>query len=194
MPPALLGFDKINRYWDKQRSIHAAKILPGEYYVTRANELVTTVLGSCVSACIRDPINRVGGMNHFMLPMKDSRSQSSQVDVSAAARYGNVAMEYLINAILKYGGKRKNLEFKIFGGGRVLAQMTDVGERNIKFIRQYLRTEGFRVAAEDTGDIYPRKVVYNPFTGKASVKKLRSAHNNTISSRELKYRNELDQI
>ncbi len=193
MPPALLGFEHINRYWDKQRNICAAKILPGEYYVTRANELVTTVLGSCISACIRDPVNGVGGMNHFMLPLKNSHSQSNQVDVSAAARYGNVAMEYLINTILKYGGKRANLEFKIFGGGSVLAQMTDVGERNIKFVKQYLRMEGFKAAAEDTGDVYPRKVIYNPFTGKASIKKLRSVHNNTISSRELKYRNELDQ-
>ncbi|PCH59983.1 MAG: chemotaxis protein CheD [Gammaproteobacteria bacterium] len=191
-PPVLLGFEHINRYWDRQHATHAAKILPGEYYVTRVNELITTVLGSCISVCIRDPANKVGGMNHFMLPQATAHAQSKAIDTSAAARYGNVAMEYLINSILKYGGRRENLEFKIFGGGRILAQMTDVGDRNIAFIKHYFRTEGFKVAGHDTGDIYPRKVIYNPITGKASIKKLRSIHNNTIKDREIKYRKELD--
>jgi chemotaxis protein CheD len=166
--------------------------LPGEYYVTVHDELITTVLGSCVSACIRDPAMRIGGMNHFMLP---SRGLDSGNMASEATRYGNFAMEKLINDILKNGGRREYLEIKLFGGGNVLKNMgtTDIGGRNISFVRDYLTTEGFKVVAEDLGDIFPRKVVYDPISGKVQVKKLRSLHNDTITQRELGYRQEIEQ-
>ena len=190
MEPAIRGFESIKRYWDRQRDCITAKILPGEFYVTKNRELITTVLGSCVSACIRDPDFAIGGMNHFMLPA------NGEVDVmnisdsrSDAARYGNYAMEQLINEILKNGGRREALEIKVFGGGRVIQHMThsDVGGRNIKFVLKYIAAEGLRIAAQDLGDIYPRKVVYDPFTGKVQVKKLRTMHNDTIVQRETGY-------
>ena len=188
----LPGFEGINRYWDRQRDIFAAKILPGEYYVTTQDELITTVLGSCVSACIRDPAMRIGGMNHFMLPSggADSRNVANE-----ATRYGNFAMEKLINDVLKNGGRRDKLEIKLFGGGNVLKNMgaTDIGGRNIQFVREYLQTEGFKVVAEDLGDIFPRKVVYDPISGKVQVKKLRKMHNDTITQRELGYRKNIEQ-
>ena len=189
LPPPLRGFEHVNRYWDRERGQFSAKILPGEYYVTVQDELIATVLGSCVSACVRDPVFAIGGMNHFMLPDDGTGHPAiaSATSLSAAARYGNYAMEHLINDVLKNGGRRENLEIKIFGGGRILAQMTDVGRRNIVFVRDYLRTEGFEVAAEDLGDIHPRKVVYSPTTGKVFIKKLRSLHNNTIVERETAY-------
>ena len=192
-PKALRGFTEINRYWDRQRLIYAAKILPGEYYVTVENELIVTVLGSCVSACIRDPAMGVGGMNHFMLP-SGAASDRLFTRNSDATRYGNFAMEKLINDILKNGGRRDHLEIKLFGGGKVIEHMTeaDIGGRNIRFVREFISTEGLRVVAEDLGDIYPRKVVYHPKTGKVQVKKLRKIHNDTIAKREQSYRSKLE--
>lgn len=188
------SYDSIKKYFDPTRNCYAAKILPGEYYVTVEDELITTVLGSCISACVRDPVFGVGGMNHFMLPESGNAaaSDSWQSSVaSASARYGNVAMEHLITDIQKFGGVRENLEVKITGGGRVLATMTDVGKRNIQFVRDYIRLEGLRLMAEDVGDIYPRKVVYHPKTGRVQVKKLRSLHNDTIYRREEDYLHKL---
>lgn len=191
---ALPGFEHVNRYWDRVHNAVAAKILPGEYYVTTNEEIVVTVLGSCVSACVRDKLFRVGGMNHFMLPFNAGEDvDTSSTSLSVATRYGNYAMEHLINDVLKAGGVRKNLEVKIVGGGRILAQMTDIGERNIAFVKDYLRVEGLTLAGEEVGDIYPRKVYYNPLTGKVRVKKLKAMHNNTIVERENAYIEELGQ-
>ena len=194
-PHALPGFKSINRYWDKVNNTFAAKILPGEFYVTTHHELITTVLGSCVSACIRDPIFGIGGMNHFMLPLEGKNSSSAWKNAgnSAATRYGNVAMELLINNILKHGGDRYNLEVKVFGGGKILTQMTDIGRRNIEFVLDYLQTEGLIVKGQDLGDAYPRKVNYDPMTGKVRVKKLRSLYNDTITKRERNYMHDLKQ-
>lgn len=187
--PTLPGFEHVRRSWNNNYQSYAARILPGEYYVTKNDEGVYTTLGSCISACIRDRILGIGGMNHFMLPSTDSCEAdawkaSSQ---SSATRYGNYAMEHLINEIMRNGGKRQNLEVKIFGGGRILANMTDVGERNIIFVRDYLQLEGLQVVSEDVGSIYPRMVVYFPQSGRARVKRLRSLHNNTIASQEINY-------
>jgi chemotaxis protein CheD len=193
--PALPGFEHINRYWDKDNKCVAAKLLPGEYYVTLRDEAVVTVLGSCVSACIRDRKTGIGGMNHFMLPENartDGRQWGGDV-LSSATRFGNNAMERLINDILKNGGERRALEVKIFGGGRILAQMTDIGHRNIEFVHDYLRTESLALVAEDTGDTCPRKIVYFPASGRVRVKKLRSLHNETIIQRETRYLQDIGQ-
>ncbi len=184
------GFEHINRYWDKTLEMNVAKILPGEYYVTAGNEGVTTVLGSCVAACIRDKLFGVGGMNHFMLPIKSG--DLSQAGFGVAERYGNFAMEHLINDILKNGGRRENLEVKLFGGAKILAQLSNVGERNIAFVREYLRTENLSVLGEDLADIYPRKVMFFPATGKVLLKKLRSLHNTTVIQRETSYLEDLN--
>ncbi len=193
-PPTLSQFEHVSRYWDNEHQCFAARLLPGEYYVTTAQEMIATVLGSCVSACIRDTRIGVGGMNHFMLPLDASQGTSAWGEAaSAATRYGNVAMERLINDILKLGGRRENLEIKLAGGGRVLAAMsTDVGARNIDFVRQYVRDEGFKVTGEDLGDIFPRKVVYFPDTGKIRVKRFSAATDRSLEDRERKYLSELD--
>ncbi len=192
LKPSLPGFENINRYWDKQHDIQAAKILPGEYYVTNYSELVTTVLGSCVSACIRDRVFGIGGMNHFMLPISEGKGWGGVSDFgSTATRFGNYAMEHMINDILKHGGHKKQLEAKIFGGGRMMDAQTDIGRTNIEFVCSYLKTEGIPVLAQDVGDIYPRKVIYFPETGKVRVKKLKTMHNSTVLSRETQYRKEI---
>lgn len=191
---SLRGFEHINRYWDKVHHLYAAKILPGQFYVTLHDEAIVTVLGSCVAACIRDRVFGIGGMNHFMLP-DDGGGERLLQPGSLATRYGNHAMEQLINEILKNGGRRENLEVKIFGGGQIIRNMRtlDIGRRNIDFVHEYIRTEGLTLVAEDTGDIHPRKVMYFPATGRARVKRLRHMHNDTIVRRELDYREALVQ-
>ncbi len=183
------GFEHVNRYFDPVLKHVVVKILPGEFYVTTQGEAVVTVLGSCVSACIRDRRKGIGGMNHFMLP--ESFANEAAHANGRAERYGNIAMEQLINSLLKAGADRRELEVKVFGGGRVLAQMTDVGKRNIEFVRHYLQVEDLVVTAEDMGDIYPRHVQYFPATGKVRVRQLRSAHNDTVVVRERGYLNKL---
>ncbi|NML59723.1 chemoreceptor glutamine deamidase CheD [Massilia sp. RP-1-19] len=179
-----------NVYYDRTFDCDAAKILPGEYYYTGKDMLIVTVLGSCVSACIRDRVTGLGGMNHFMLP--DGGGDVNN-PVSASMRYGSYAMEVLINDLLKSGARRENLEAKVFGGGAVLRGFTaiNVGERNADFVMKFLKTEGIRVLAEDLNDIYPRKVYFFPRTGKVLVKKLMQTHNDTLARRELDYASRL---
>ncbi|HHJ13781.1 MAG TPA: chemoreceptor glutamine deamidase CheD [Gammaproteobacteria bacterium] len=175
-PPVLSGFGHIRRYWDRTHAIYAAKILPGEFYVTCHDEAIVTSLGSCVSACIRDRIFAIGGMNHFMLPEAGGQQAVHAGDLSESARYGSYAMEQLINEILKAGGRRENLEVKLVGGGHVIASMGgDIGDKNARFAREYIQREGLTLVGEDLGGEWPRRVVYFPATGKVRVKKLRSA-------------------
>ncbi len=192
-PPVLSGFEHIKRSWNTSLESFAARILPGEYYVTRQNEGISTTLGSCIAACIRDRVSGVGGMNHFMLPVipGGEPEEWKATGLSVATRYGNYAMEHLINGIMRNGGKREHLEVKIFGGGRIMEKMTDVGMRNIVFVREYLKAEGLQVSAEDVGDVFPRMVVYFPLTGRVKVKRLRSLHNNLIVDQEKRY---IDQV
>jgi chemotaxis protein CheD len=187
--PSIVGFEQINRYLDNAYGIIAAKILPGEYYVTKENELITTVLGSCISACIRDKESGIGGMNHFMLPVttSDKLKKGNEAVVGNATRYGNYAMEHLINTILSNGGKRKNLELKVFGGGKIIPTLTDIGIKNIEFVLEYIDTEGLHLLSQDLGDIYPRKIIYFPKTGKVGMKKIQDLHNTTIVQRERQY-------
>ncbi len=191
--PMLPGFEHMQRYWDVENGRWSVKILPGEYYVTRGDEAVTTVLGSCISACIRDPKLNVGGMNHFMLPEDNSIGPNNWLDpaVGLATRYGSHAMESLINDLLKLGATRERLEVKLFGGGRILIGMTDVGERNISFIKSYMQLEGLRVAAEDMGGTQPRKVIYFPASGRCKLRKLPPVENRIISHHEQLYRDSL---
>ena len=189
-PAAVLpGFDHVQRRWDRQNERWTAKILPGQYFVTRNDDVITTVLGSCISACVRDPVARVGGMNHFMLPEDITNGSSSWLQPAAglSTRYGSFAMESLINDLLKLGARRERLEIKLTGGGQILASATDVGERNIAFARQWLSLEGLRIVGEDVGDTFPRRVQYFPITGRVLMFRLRSIESGAVVSREKQY-------
>lgn len=179
-----------NRYFDRQFGVEAVKVLPGEYYVTKSDVMLVTVLGSCVSACIRDRETGVGGMNHFMLADPGDRHI-----VSASARYGTYAMEVLLNHLMKMGARKSSLEAKVFGGGRVLSSLptSQVGERNCEFVLDFLATEGIAVAAQDLLDVYPRKVYYFPTTGRVLVRKLIRMHNDTVMKREKEYADRLSE-
>ena len=164
-----------NLYFDSSFDIDAAKILPGEYYVTRRDMVLVTVLGSCVAACIRDRVSGIGGMNHFMLP--DNNCDSGD-PTSISARYGNYAMEMMINQLLKMGARRENLEAKVFGGGGVFRRLVtaDVGVRNAEFALNYLHVEGVAVVGQDLLESYARKVYFFPNSGRVLVKKIRTMH------------------
>jgi chemotaxis protein CheD len=110
---------------------------------------------------------------------------------SDATRYGNFAMEYLINMILKNGGRKVNLRAKVFGGGRVLEQLSDVGVKNIRFVLKYLQDENIPVEGSDLGSVYPRKILFEPSSGRAFVKVIDILHNDTISRREVAYRSRM---
>jgi len=192
--PALPQFAHISRYWDQEHGCFAARLLPGEYYVTNHAEGLCTVLGSCVSACIRDARLNVGGMNHFMLPLDASPGHNAWGGAaSTPTRYGNVAMERLINDILKLGGRRQDLEIKLVGGGHMLAQTgNDIGARNIEFVRQYVREEGFRIINEDLGGDFARRVIYFPQSGRLRVRKLTAGRDEALAAQERQYLEQLD--
>lgn len=174
-----------NLYFDRNFESQAAKILPGEYYVSTRDMLLVTVLGSCVAACIRDTESGIGGMNHFMLPDEGGKDL-----VGNSARYGTYAMEMLINHLLKSGARRNRLEAKVFGGGAVLASLSssNVGTRNAEFVLKFLQTEKIPVVAKDLLDSYPRKVYYFPSSGRVLVRKLHRVHNDTLFNREKEYK------
>ena len=161
-------------YLDHHFQHNAVKVLPGEYFVADEDMVIMTVLGSCIAACLWDSRSRIGGMNHFMLPDGDL--------ADASGRYGSYAMELLINEMLKMGARRETIQAKIFGGAQVMHNFTtmNVGERNTNFVLNYLHTERIPIVSEDVLDIYPRKVVFFPVTGKAMVKRLAHAHPETL--------------
>ena len=183
---SLLETSAPNRYYDRQFDCEAVKILPGEFYGTRDPTVIVTVLGSCVSVCLRDPITKIGGMNHFLLPNDETVGSTETM----SARYGSFAMELLINELLKMGAARNRLEAKVFGGGNVLQGLTvhNVGERNSAFVLDYLKLEGIPVLARDLLGSYPRKVYFFVNTGEVKVRKIKSMHNTTILDRESEYR------
>lgn len=175
-------------YFDPRFDAVAIKILPGEFRVTGEDVMLVTVLGSCVAACIRDPVAGVGGMNHFMLP---DTSQSGQGGESA--RYGSYAMEVLINELFKRGARRERLEAKLVGGGAVLPGMSlnPVGERNGEFALSYLRAEKIKLVAQDLFDVFPRRVHYFPPGGRLLVRRLPAADGSELAAREEQYRRQV---
>jgi chemotaxis protein CheD len=167
-----------SRYFDRHFGLPAVKILPGEYFSAQDDVVIVTVLGSCVSACLWDPVRRLGGMNHFMLPGEGD-----------SARLGVYAMEVLINQMLKLGAERSRLVAKVFGGACVLQGMDalNVGDRNGAFVLEFLREEGIALAARDLYGVSPRKLYFFPHTGRAMVKRLGEVRNDTVGRRERDY-------
>lgn len=186
--------DDRRRWFDPTFKIMAVKVLPGEHYVSTAGqEMIVTVLGSCVAACVWDSRLRIGGMNHFMLP-----DAHSDVPVDKAMRFGNFAMEQLINDILRRGGRRESLEIKVFGGGNVLpgvsAHANSVGDLNAQFVRDYLYEEGYRITAEDLGGPHPRRIHFFPRLGKVIRLFLKKDVEHVVLHREISYRSHIQDM
>jgi chemotaxis protein CheD len=169
-------------------SYKVVKIISGDCYIsTHPKEMLVTILGSCIAACIRDPLLKVGGMNHFLLPEGDVN-----IDQDGAARYGVHAMEQLINGLLKLGAARDRLEVKVFGGSNVTDHSALIGDKNVKFIRDFLRADGFKIASEHLGGSVARRIHYYPDSGKAMVRIVTNTmnHANLIKEEE-SYKNTL---
>jgi len=173
------------QYFDREFRIDAVKILPGQYHASRKGA-ITTVLGSCVSTCLWDPVERIGGMNHFMLP-GDTASPGSPW--AASARFGVYAMEVLINEMIHMGADRRRMVAKVFGGAQLLAgfDRLDVGSKNAEFVLEFLRVEGIRIQAQDLLDVCPRKVHFFVDTGKVQVKRLALTPSEPVQRREREY-------
>jgi chemotaxis protein CheD len=185
----LIGSSVPLHYFDREFRVDAVKILPGQYHAARTGA-ITTVLGSCVSTCLWDPAERIGGMNHFMLP-GDTASQGSPW--AASARFGVYAMEVLINEMIHLGADRRRMMAKVFGGARLLSgfDRLDVGAKNVEFVLEFLKVEGIRVLAQDLLDVSPRKVVFFVDTGKAQVKRLSLTPGEPVQRREREYLRQL---
>lgn len=182
------AFDTVEnrRYLDRATQQWVVKVLPGSQHVSRGEgELLATVLGSCVAACMRDPVAGVGGMNHFMLPHDDDGLWGG---VSLSLRYGNHAMEALINELLALGANKHRLECKFFGGGNVLKGTSAIGDQNAEFARKYAQTEGLNVIASDLGGTRGRRVFYNPATGQAWRRLLKRGDEQQVVQSETKMR------
>lgn len=193
--PVLPGQETVNngrqvvRTYNRKRHDYQVRLLPGGSYITAArDEVIVTVLGSCVAACIRDPNSGFGGMNHFMLPENESGDWNG---VSASLRYGNHAMESLINSVLKSGCAREDLEIKLFGGANLYEGVTLVGEKNAEFTRNYLIKESLAVEAEDLGGPWGRRIHYQPATGRVRRLLLKHKLDATVVKAERKYETDL---
>jgi chemotaxis protein CheD len=179
------------RFFDAATAVWMMKVFPGEYYLTKeTNELLVTVLGSCVSACIRDPVAGVGGMNHFMLPQHGSGVWGNDLK---STRFGNFAMEKLLNELIKAGCVRERMEIKVFGGGNVTDTSNAVGSDNAEFVLSYLRAEGLRCAATDLGVTLPRRIHYYPATGRVVRRLLGVSERYSIDREENDYGSRLQQ-
>ena len=171
-----------NRYRDSATDRWTVKIMPGGQHVsTERGELITTVLGSCVTACVRDPVLKIGGMNHFMLPFHE---EDLWEGASRALRYGNFAMDTLVNELMKLGAERHRLETKFFGGADVLGGVSDIGERNNQFAREYAKAESMKIMSFDLGGSKGRRVLYDPATGQAWRRFVKDGALNAVNAAE----------
>jgi len=162
-------------------------LMSGECYISNdPSEIIITILGSCVAACMRDPVAGVGGMNHFLLPDAGKVAGGAQ-----SARYGVYAMELLINGILEHGGHKNRLETKVFGGGNVMSSSAMIGDRNVQFIRSFLQSEKLPITSEDLGGNYPRRVRYYPTSGRVQLLRLRRQEDMLVADEERKWADSL---
>ena len=177
------------RFFDAASGAWMVKVFPGEYYVTsKPDEMLVTVLGSCVSACIRDPRKGIGGMNHFMLAQGHAGGWGGEAQ---STRFGNFAMEKLVNELIKAGCSRDSLEIKVFGGGNVTDTRNAIGTENAEFVLRYLEAEGLRSVARDLGGVLPRRIHYYPATGKVVRRLLGSSESHAVAREETAYASRL---
>ncbi len=186
---------EFSRFYHPQHKRHVVKVMPGGVYTTSNSELICTGLGSCIAACMWDPEQQIGGMNHFMLPFDDKHDlehwHPTEI-VSTASRYGNYAMEMLINQLLAGGAVKSRIQLKLFGGAQMMGKTALIGDKNIEFARNFVDTEVFPLVAQDLGGLDPRKVMFDPLSGKAWVKRIRFADVEAVKQREAAYQRDLD--
>lgn len=174
---------KSQRYFDQRIGGETVFVLPGHHLIQRGKTFpISTLLGSCVAACIRDTVTLSGGLNHFLLPEKTEMADGTQ-----SSRYGVYAMEVLINELLNAGAKKENLEAKIFGGANVIqtSAKSPVGLQNGTFVKDYLKTEGIPILAEDLGGDCARRIYFYPHSGRVSVLRILSTMIDDVRKSEI---------
>ena len=185
--PVAAYFHGDTRYHDARTHTDVIKIISGQWHVSEKNsEMLVTILGSCVSACIRDPVAGVGGMNHFLLPGNENSDTTGN-----SARYGVFAMESLINGLLKAGGQKHRFEVKVFGGGNIINHSKRIGSLNARFVRGFLRKEGYAILSEDLEGDLPRRLHYYPDTGKVMLRHLRRKEDLIVAAEEDRYQKQI---
>lgn len=185
----------MKRYFNSHFNREVVTIMPGELYVSGGDELISTLLGSCISVCLFDANTNIGGMNHFLLPHRSVAGKTVQDDLYDSSRYGVHAMETLILKMQLKGADRQNLMAKVFGGGNVLSiknSSMSVGDRNIEFTREYLKTEKIPIVGEDTGGDFSRKVLLR--SGDFSVQLNKTPVDSTITQDEEEYMKKLNRL
>ena len=179
----------LKRYSEKFKR-NMVIIYPGEYHVS-SSDIIATVLGSCISVCIKDNKTGIAGMNHFMLP-GDMRSED--IFLSSSAKYGMFAMEQLINDMIKKNGSKEDFVAKVFGGGHVLNSKKidgNIPESNIEFVKAFLKMEQISVVTQDVGGYTGRKILFFPDTAKVLLKRLASTADSKLIKVEQSYKNKL---
>lgn len=179
----------IERFWNPQRRQWCVSLGTGACYVTSDDDILTTVLGSCIAACVRDPVRGIGGMNHFLLPFVERDLHAHE---SLSTRYGVHAMELLVNEVMKAGARRSDLEVKVFGGASLTVSQAESGRRNIEFVLRYLETERLHLMAADVGEALPRRLEYHPRSGQARVRRLQPVSAPRVSELEVRYQREIE--
>ncbi|HRQ81300.1 MAG TPA: chemotaxis protein [Azospirillaceae bacterium] len=178
---------RVDGFVNPEFRARAWKVYLGHHLVSDDKDvMMVTTLGSCVAACIHDPVARIGGMNHFLLPEGPASGGADLAD--AAARYGGVAMERLINALLSQGARRDRMIVKVFGGARVIESRYDIGEANARFVLNYISKESLTLAGVDLGGTAARRVHYFPAAGRAIRRLLRPEAMQGAGRRERLYR------
>ena len=187
-PPPVPGFEAMHRLWDPRHHRWTEKIVPGELFATSHDESISTILGTSLAICIRDPVLRIGGMNHFILPLQaDEEGGSQTCDAAEAIRYGRSVMEQLFSAVLRLGADPDRLKAKMYGGRRNIAPGNEASSGTITFARRFLRDQGVPVVAEKLGDGYPRRLTYFPNSGLALLDRLPNRLVAALAKREMKY-------
>ncbi|MCL4168067.1 UNVERIFIED_CONTAM: hypothetical protein GTU68_014826 [Idotea baltica] len=183
---------QVQLYTSTRRGVTFAKVQPGQFYVCSNGTEITTVLGSCIAACIYDLKAGVGGLNHFMLPQDlNADYHDGTVTPQPSSRFGENAMANMLKQLMLAGAQRKNLQAKVFGGAKVLDISSNIGQLNIAFADSYFKRENIPVIASDVGGNLPRKLIFEPRTGKVHVNRLRNAYFEHVASKERHYLNRL---
>lgn len=175
---------KHEMYWNEVRGLWVLPVPMGECRTSSdPRAILSTMLGSCVAACVFDPARKIGGMNHILLP-------TTQFDnPEQASRFGCFAMETLVNSVMRWGGRRSELRVKLFGGARTLQSGADIGARNVEWVRRYLELEQMKLVSSDVGGGWARRVEFFPTTGRVRV--LRLENTERLRRRDRKRRQRL---
>ncbi|MFH1580940.1 MAG: chemoreceptor glutamine deamidase CheD [Pseudomonadota bacterium] len=179
----------MKRFYSQKYKKNVVMLSSGEYYASKNGEILHTVLGSCIAACIYDIEKKIGGMNHYFLP---GMVHPDEILTAEVGRYGMYAMELLIAELIKYGVRRENLAAKVFGGGNVLKFRKadgDITGSNIRFVKKFLELEGIPVKSEDMGGYTGRKIFFFTDTAKVLLKRFDAEKNQKILANERAYKN-----